>query len=69
MYDSALQKARQVRRFSIRKQGVGWEVVDADETHVLKRLLLSDWHRVERQMASIKTLEAELQRQGWQKTA
>ena len=69
MYDTALQKARQLRRFTIRQQGLGWEVVEQNERTIVKRLLLSDWHRVERAMAMIKIEEADLQRRGWQKTA
>ena len=69
MYDSALRNARQIRRFTIRRQGLGWEVVEQNESTTLKRLLLTDWHRVERAMTMIKMEEADLQRRGWQKTA
>jgi hypothetical protein len=70
MYDSALRNAhQQVRRFTIRERGHGWEVVEQTENTIVKRLLLSDWHRVERAMATIKNEEAALQKRGWQKTA
>ena len=69
MYDSALRKAFEVRRFTIRQRGVGWEVLEESQDQVVNRLVLRDWHRVERALAKLKTREESLRQQGWQKSA
>lgn len=70
MYDSALRNAhQQIRRFTIRQRGAGWEVLEESDSTVVRRVVLSDWHRVERAMATIKNEEAALQKRGWHKTA
>ena len=69
MYTTALRRQLQVRRFTIRHVRPGWEVRDESDRGVLKRVIYSDWHRVERAIAIFEQQEAELEAAGWVKIA
>jgi hypothetical protein len=69
MYDSALRKQLQMRRFTIRHVQPGWEVRDESDHGVLKRRIYKDWHRVERAIARFEQEEAVLEAAGWVKIA
>ena len=69
MYTTALRRQLQVRRFTIRHLRPGWEVRDESDRGVLKRVIYSDWHRVERAIAIFEQEEAELEAAGWVKIA
>lgn len=66
MYARLLRKAAHIRRFTIRDTGTsGWQVLDEQDTKVVKSVLYDDWHRVERAKAAF-ALEASLLREaGW----
>jgi hypothetical protein len=64
MYARALRNAVHTRRFTIRTvPPLGWEVRDENDGGVLRRVLVSDWHRVERAISNF-TKEAETLRAG-----
>ena len=66
MYAKILRKAAHVRRFTIRDTGTsGWQVLDEQDTLVVKSVLYDDWHRVERAKASFAIEAAILREAGW----
>jgi hypothetical protein len=49
MYACTVRKDDQTRRFTItHTSGPGWEVREEQDDRLLKRVVYSDWHRVER---------------------
>jgi hypothetical protein len=66
MFARALHNDQHKRRFLIVvKNPGGWEVVEEQDSRVVKRVSYSDWHRVER-ARRIFTLEADsLCQAGW----
>jgi hypothetical protein len=55
-----------VRSFQIRRaQSVGWESFERGDERAVHQQLLTDWHRVERELARFRREVAELERQGW----
>jgi hypothetical protein len=66
MYARLLRKAAHIRRFTIRDTGTsGWQVLDEQDSKVVKSVLYDDWHRVERAKAAF-ALEASMLREaGW----
>ena len=43
----------------------GWEVLEAEDNHVVKRARLHDWHRVESAMMRFGIEAMQLERNGW----
>ena len=66
MYARTFQKADRTRHFSITDAGnSGWEVREEADSRIVRRVLYTDWHRVERARLSF-TLEAStLAEAGW----
>jgi hypothetical protein len=66
MYARTLCKAEQIRRFIITAaDNVGWEVREEANSQLVRRDLVTDWHRVERaRMRFAETVDA-LVAQGW----
>jgi hypothetical protein len=66
MFTRAVTYAGHVRRFSIQAAGeAGWEFREEEDSHVVRRTRLMDWHRVEREMDAIAGEVAKLQERGW----
>ena len=66
MYAKSLRNAFHIRRFTIRPvPAAGWEVRDENDGGVLKRVLVSDWHRVERAIAMFSKEADTLRAVGW----
>ena len=66
MYARLLRKADQTRRFTITDTGLsGWEVREEANSHVVKHVLYTDWHRVERAMMSFASRAMGLLDAGW----
>ena len=66
MYTRALTYAGHVRRFSIREaEGDGWEVREEQDSQVVRRARLTDWHRVESALRAITREVSELEESGW----
>lgn len=65
-FSSQLSQAGHVQRFSIASRGErGWEVREERDGEVVRRVLMTDWHRVER-ARSVFTLKIDLLRStGW----
>jgi hypothetical protein len=69
MFAKELKQAGHTKRFSISEAGnEGWEVLVEQDSHVVRRVCYTDWHRVER-AALLMTLQvSELQENGWQES-
>ena len=66
MFARSLRNAVHIRRFTIRPvDASGWEVRDETDGDVLKRVLYSDWHRVERAIAAFSKEAETLRAGGW----
>ena len=66
MYVKSLRNAVHTRRFTIRPvPRSGWEVRDENDGGVLKRVFVSDWHRVERAIATFSKEAETLRATGW----
>jgi len=67
MFLKELCQAGHTRRFSISQRGqAGWEVRDEQDETVLKRVLYTDWHRVERTLQMFNLQIDELESRGWE---
>ena len=66
MYARTLRKAEQIRRFIITAADTaGWEVREEANSQLVRRDLVTDWHRVERaRMRFAETVDT-LVDQGW----
>ena len=66
MYTRTLRKAAHTRRFSISNNSPsGWEVRDEEDSHLIRRRLYQDWHRVERARSAFAREAAGLRDAGW----
>lgn len=66
MYARSLRKAAHTRRFSIHDTGTsGWQVLDEQDSKVLRNVLYDDWHRVERAIAAFAVEALTLRQTGW----
>jgi hypothetical protein len=66
MYAFTLTKADHTRRFTITDAGdEGWEVRDEEDTRVVRRVLYTDWHRVERARMTFDQEASSLAAAGW----
>lgn len=66
VYARSLRNADQIRTFTIRPaRSRGWDVLDEQDSTIVKSIRYDDWHRVERAKARF-ALEAWLLRErGW----
>jgi hypothetical protein len=66
MYATSLRKALHTRRFTIRTVSAsGWEVCDENDGGVVKHVVYTDWHRVERALAMFRLEADTLRSVGW----
>jgi hypothetical protein len=66
MYTQSLRNAAHVRRFSIRVADTrGWEIKIEHDARILKHVVYTDWHRVERARATFAAEAEKLQDSGW----
>lgn len=65
MYARLLRNASHVRRFTIRGAGTGWHIIDEQDATIVKNVVYSDWHRVERAKATFALEAAMLRDEGW----
>jgi hypothetical protein len=66
MYARFLRKAEQTRRFTITDTSAsGWEVREEENSRVIRQVLYTDWHRVERAMMAFTLQALSLQDAGW----
>jgi hypothetical protein len=66
MFAQELVQAGHTRRFTVSEAaGLGWEVVEEQDSAVVRRVLYTDWHRVERALTAMTVRVSELQRAGW----
>jgi hypothetical protein len=65
MFTRNLRNADHTRRFSIQVTPSGWEVRREEDSRVVRRTELHDWHRVERARRSIALEVTELEAAGW----
>ena len=69
MFAKELAQAGHIKRFTISQAGsAGWEVKVEQDSRVVRQVLYTDWHRVER-AAQMMTLQViELEENGWRET-
>jgi hypothetical protein len=69
MFATELTHAGHTARFTITPAGsMGWEVRVEQDSHVVRRVCYSDWHRVERALRSMTQQVSELKAVGWRET-
>ena len=66
MYAKVFHKAAHVRRLTVRAGDTqGWQVLDEQDSTVIKSVTYKDWHRVERAMALFAAEASLLTATGW----
>ena len=65
MFARALHKDQHRKRFSIVQNGRFWEVLEEQDSRVVRRMVYDDWHRVERAKRVIAQEVASLCQAGW----
>jgi len=65
MFARALHNDQHKKRFTIVQTGRFWEVLEEQDSHIVRRVVYDDWHRVER-ARRVFTREADSLREcGW----
>ena len=66
MFAKELTQAGHTKRFTISDAGsAGWEVRVEQDSHVVRRVCYTDWHRVERAALIMNLQVSELEESGW----
>jgi hypothetical protein len=66
MFSKTLTQAGHTRRFIVNARHTsGWEVRIEQDSTVVRQVLYTDWHRVERALDSIEREVGALQARGW----
>ena len=66
MFAKELRQAGHTKRFSVSDAGSeGWEVRVEQDSHVVRRVCYTDWHRVERALLMLSLQVSELEENGW----
>src|SRR5688572_18137244 len=66
MFAQELVQAGHTKRFTITEAGgFGWEVTEEQDSAIVRQILYTDWHRVERALTAMMVRVSELQRAGW----
>jgi hypothetical protein len=66
MFTKELHQQGHTRKFSVsERRRDGWEVRDEQDDHLLKHVVYTDWHRVERAMSVFNLQIDELESRGW----
>jgi hypothetical protein len=65
MYARFLRKADETRRFTVSDANTGWEVREEENSLVVRHVLYTDWHRVERAMMAFTLQALSLRDAGW----
>jgi len=69
MFAKELTQAGHTKRFSVSDAGsAGWEVLEEQDSHVVRRVCYTDWHRVERAVLMLSLQVSELQENGWRES-
>ena len=67
MFAKELTHAGHTCRFMVSDHGVnGWEVLVEKDSRIVRRVLYTDWHRVERALSVMSRQVSELVESGWQ---
>ena len=65
MFAKSIRKADQIRRYTIQRMDVGWEVVTEQDSDAVRKAHYQDWHRVEWARRMIVLEVATLEENGW----
>jgi hypothetical protein len=66
MFHKELTHAGHTKRFVITEAGsLGWEFREEQDSHVLRKVCYTDWHRVERAISALSRHVVQLEREGW----
>lgn len=64
-FDRCVRRHEATRRYSIVATDGGWEVREERDSQVVRKVQLTDWHRVERERRSIAIQLDTLKEHGW----
>lgn len=65
MFARDLRKDSQRKRFAIIETGRCWEVIEEQDSRVVRRVVYDDWHRVERARRAFAQEADSLCQAGW----
>ena len=66
MFAKELTQAGHTKRFSVSEAGnSGWEVLEEQDSQVIRRVCYTDWHRVERALQILSLQVSQLEERGW----
>jgi hypothetical protein len=66
VFDHRLRRSGHVRRFAITSlPPLGWEVLEEEDSQVVRRARYTDWHRVERARTIMGLKMSTLTEMGW----
>ena len=69
MFAKELTQAGHTKRFTISEAAQsGWEVLEEQDSHVVRRVCYTDWHRVERAVLLLSLQVSELEENGWRQS-
>jgi len=64
-FTKTLQKDAHTRRYEILFDIAGWRVVEHADSQVVRAVVLTDWHRVERARRAFDVEMSSLRNEGW----
>ena len=64
-FSKSLRHRNHTRRFTIVPSTEGWEVVEEQDSRVVRQAHYRDWHRVERVRRAFTLEMRDLERRGW----
>lgn len=65
MFARALHNAQHRKRFTIVQSGGFWEVLEEQDSQIIRRVVYDDWHRVERARRVFSREADSLCERGW----
>ncbi len=64
-FTKTLHKDAHTRRYAIRFEAAGWRVEEHADSQVVRAVVYTDWHRVERARRAIDVEMSSLRSEGW----
>lgn len=68
-FSTRLRNRDHERRYSILPTDSGWEVLEEQDSRVVRQICYTDWHRVERARRFFTLEVSHLREQGWETIA
>ncbi|HXG89993.1 MAG TPA: hypothetical protein VNJ02_16820 [Vicinamibacterales bacterium] len=64
-FTKSIRNDHHIRRFTIQSSAAGWEVIEEQDSRVVRQASYQDWHRVERARRLFVNELNQLQECGW----